>query len=226
MKNKTRFFGILFVGALLGRTADASVAGAVRAGSFGYGVDFDIGLSDDFNVRLGYNALSYNRTVDDTDVRYRGKLKISSPSAIVDWHAFHGGFRIAAGLVDKGPKVDIVGTPAANNTYELNGHVYTASQVGSITGNIKVGDSVAPYLGIGWGNAVDREGRVSFLFDLGVIHTGKPKTTLTVACNAGIPTATCAQLQNDANAEKADLEDSYDKYDWYPVISLGLAVRF
>lgn len=203
-----------------------AAAVAVRAGSFGYGADVDFGLTKTLNVRLGYNTFDYSRTVDDTDVTYDGKLKIAAASAIFDWHVFNGGFRLSFGAAEKGPKVDITGVPSSNNTYELNNHIYSANQIGSINGSIKIGDSAAPYIGIGWGNTVDEEDRFTFLLDLGVIHTGKPKTSLTVTCNSSLPSATCTQLQNDANAEKADLDNNLTGYEWYPVVSLGLAVRF
>ena len=214
------------IGGALSNSAMADVAAAVRAGSFGYGADFDVGLTKSITLRLGYNTFSYNDTVDDTDVTYDGKLKIGAASAIFDWHVFSGGFRLSAGAVQKGPKIDVTGVPAANSTYELNGTTYTAAQIGSLKGTIKIGDSVAPYVGIGWGNTVDKEDRVTFLLDIGAIHTGTVKADLTVTCNPSVPTVTCNQIRNDVNAEKADLEDQVSGYEWYPVITLGLAVRF
>jgi hypothetical protein len=210
----------------LASTASHAAAVAVRGGTFGYGADLDFGLTETINLRLGYNTFSLNRTVDDTDVTYDGKLKISSASAIFDWFAFHGGFHLSAGAVQQGPKIDITGVPSGSGTYELNGHTYTASEIGSIKGSIKVGDSAAPYVGIGWGNTVDAGNRFTFLFDIGAIHTGKVKTSLDVTCNASLPPMTCTQLQSDANAEKTDLDNKVTGYEWYPVVALGFAVRF
>jgi hypothetical protein len=210
----------------LASTSSHAAAVAVRGGSFGYGADLDFGLTKTLNLRLGYNTFSLNRTIDDTDVTYDGKLKIAAASAIFDWHVFNGGFRLSAGAVQQGPKIDITGVPSSTSTYELNGNTYTASEIGSIKGTIKVGDSTAPYVGFGWGNTVDEEDRVTFLLDIGAIHTGKVKTSLDVTCNPSLPAPTCAQIQSDANAEKADLDSNVTGYEWYPVISLGLAVRF
>ena len=204
--------------------ADAAAV-AVRAGTFGIGAEVDFGLSDTFNLRLGYNTFSFNRTVDDTDVTYDAKFKISAASGIVDWHVFHGGFRLSAGLVQNGPKVDATGKPNANQTYVINGTTYSAAQIGNAYGSIKIGDSIAPYFGIGWGNTVDDEDRVTFLLDLGVIKTGAPKVTLDFTCNPSLAN-NCAQFAGDIAAEKADLEDELSKYEWYPVVSLGIAVRF
>jgi hypothetical protein len=226
MNKSLAVLGLALLGALGSQPVLADVALAVRAGTFGYGPDFDIGLTKNLTLRLGYNTFSYNRTVEDTDVTYDGKLKIGAASALVDWHVFNGGFRLSLGAVQKGPKIDVTGVPNANAKYELNGHTYNASDIGSLKGTIKLGDSVAPYVGIGWGNTVDEADRVTFLFDIGAIHTGSAKTDLTVTCNPALPTATCDQVRSDVNAEKADLDDKAKDYEWYPVIAVGFAVRF
>lgn len=224
--NKALWVATLVVGGMASNAAMADVAVGVRAGTFGVGADFDIGLTDTVNLRLGYNTFSYDQTVEDTDVTYDGTLKIGAASAIIDWHALGGGFRVSAGAVQKGPKIDVTGVPSGNNTYEINGRIYTATQIGSLQGTVEIGDSVAPYLGIGWGNTVDQDGRFTFLLDLGVIKTGTATASLDVICGATVPTATCTQIRNDVNAEKAELEDALDDYQWYPVVSLGFAVRF
>lgn len=218
------------VGGLLSHTALADMAVAVRAGSFGYGADFDVGMTKTLNLRLGYNTFTYSRTVDDTEVTYDGKLKIGAASALLDWHVFDGGFRLSLGAVQKGPKVDVTGKPAVNGKFVIDGVTYDAAQIGNATGTIKMGDSVAPYIGIGWGNTVDASDRVTFLLDIGAISTGAPKADLNFTCNtvaaslSGDPT--CSQFNARIAAEKADLEESAKDYKWYPVVSLGLAVRF
>ncbi len=215
---------LILLGALGCASQAHAAAVAVRAGSFGYGADIDVGLTETLNLRLGYNTFSLNRTLNDTDVTYQGKIKISAASGILDWHVFHGGFRMSLGAVQNGPKVNATGVPNSNQTYVINGNTYTADQIGSATGSIKMGDSVSPYVGIGWGNTVDEAERVTFLLDLGVIKTGAPKITLDFTCNPGL--GDCSQFTDDIAAEKADLEDELSQYEWYPVISLGVAIRF
>ena len=218
------------LGATLSSAALADVGVGLRAGTFGIGAEFDAGLTETLNLRVGYNTFSYSDTYNDTEITYDGKLKIGAASALLDWHVFHGGFRLSFGAVQKGPKIDLVAKPNANSTFEIDGVTYTASQIGNATGTIKVGDSVAPYLGIGWGNTVDKEDRVTFLFDLGVIKTGSPKINLNFTCNATISGTsgdpTCAQFNARIAEEKAKLEDTAKDYEWYPVVALGFAVRF
>ena len=211
--------------------ADVNFAVALRGGTFGYGADFDVGLTKSVNVRLGYNTFSLSRTVDDTDATYDGTFKIGAASAIFDWHVFNGGFRLSAGAVQKGPKIDVVGVPSASSTITIGGNPYsTQTQIAKVNGTIKLGNSTAPYLGIGWGNTLDEENRVTFLFDIGAIKTGTAKATLTATCSNTLASDTCAALQTqiapDINTEITNLEDKAKKYQWYPVINLGLGVRF
>ncbi|MGC3980715.1 MAG: hypothetical protein QM808_05595 [Steroidobacteraceae bacterium] len=230
MRKSTAVLATAIAGALLSSSAMADVALGVRAGTFGYGADFDIGLTKSITLRLGYNTFDYSRTLEDTDVTYNGKLKISAASALFDWHVFNGGFRLTAGAVEKGPKIDVVGKPNANNQFVIDGVTYSAAQIGNATGTVKMGDSVAPYLGIGWGNTVDEEDRVTFLLDIGAIHTGAPKAELNFTCNAAVippsSSANCATFNTRIANEKADLEEEAKDFEWYPVVSLGFAVRF
>lgn len=212
-------------GGMLPTGAQADVALAVRAGTFGYGADLDVGLNDYFAVRLGYNTLDYAHTLEDTDVTYDAKVKIGAASALLDWYVFAGGFHLTGGLVQKAPEFDVKGMPTGG-TYELNGHVYTAAQIGSLDGTIELGNTNLPYLGMGWGNTVDKDSRLTFLLDIGAIKTGSPTATLNVNCGASVTTTVCNQIKTDVNAEKAELEANAADYKWYPVVSLGLAFRF
>ena len=210
----------------LTQTADAAVGMGVRAGTLGYDIDFDVSLVPTLNLRIAYNGLNYDHTVNDTAVRYDGKLKISSFSALLDWHLLPGGFRLTAGAVASGPKIEIVGTPSGAGTYQIGDNTYTASQVGSLQGQIKMGNSIAPYVGFGWGNVPKGVLPVTFLFDVGAIYGGTPDVSLTATCNASLPPAQCTQLQNDASVEIRKVQGNVSAIKWYPVVNVGIGIRF
>ena len=213
--------GLLSYGAM----ASADVGVSLKAGTLGAGLDFNIGLTDTLNLRLGYATYDHDDTIEDTDVVYDAELKLRNATALLDWHAFDGGFRFSFGAVGAGTEIDVVGTPSSG-TYEIGDRIFTAAEVGSLTGKVEMGNSVAPYVGIGWGNTVDQGGRVTFLFDLGAVYTGSPEVNLTARCGAAVPTARCAQLQQEVDREEAEISEDATIYEWYPVISLGLAIRF
>lgn len=208
-------------------SARADVALAVRGGTLGIGAELAIGMTEKLNLRLGYSAFDYSTEIEDTDVTYDGDLELRNPSALLDWHAFSGGFRFSFGAVGASTKAVGTGVPNAGNTYEINGRIYSASQVGSLNTEIEASNSVAPYIGIGWGNPVDAAGRWTFLFDLGAVYYGsEPDVSVNVVCGAALTSAQCTQLRNDVEAERVDLIDEVDTLNWYPVLNLGVSYRF
>jgi hypothetical protein len=88
---------------------------------------------------------------------------------------------------------------------------------------VKPEKSAAPYLGIGYGN-VSGAG-VNFYADLGVMFMGSPKATLTANCGS-LNATQCAQLQNQAAAEQAQLEDKLKNAKYYPVLNIGITIGF
>lgn len=213
-------------GALLGSAvANAEVGASLRAGTLGLGLELNVGLAETLNLRLGYSTYDYDDTIEETEVTYDGEIKLRNPSALLDWHAFGGGFRFSFGAVATDTKIEATGRPTAG-IYELDGQVFTASQVGSLRGTVEMGNSVSPYVGVGWGNTVDAAGRVTFLVDIGAVYMGTAEVDLTATCSAGLSTTNCNRLQAAVQQEEDDLAEDATLYEWYPVISLGVAVRF
>lgn len=199
---------------------------ALRAGTPGIGLDLDLGLSPMFGVRLGYSAFNIDHSIDTSDVNYSGKLKLSTGTALLDWYPFDGVFHLTAGAAINGTRLDVVGQPSASS-YTINGNTYSSSQIGSLTGQLKFGNSVAPYLGFGWGNPAAASGRVHFLLDIGAIYGGTPTVSLSAQCGSAAPpgSAACDQAQADVATERQKLRQKADILRWYPVVSLGIAVR-
>jgi hypothetical protein len=200
---------------------------ALRAGTTGVGADLSVGLLSNLSARVGYSGFHYDHTITNTDVDYDGKLKISDFSALLDWYPFHGGLRLTAGGVGGGLKVDVTGRPTGG-TYTINNTSYTSAEVGSLSGQLKFGHSLSPYLGFGWGNPVGPSHRLHFLLDIGAIYGGTPDVSLIANCGTAAPSGTplCTQLQNDVQAEKLRLQNDVNLLKWYPVATVGFAYRF
>jgi hypothetical protein len=194
----------------------------VKAGTTGLGADFGWEIAPTLGGRIGAAGLTYSTHVDTSDIHYDAKLKAANLNLFLDWSPL-GPFRITAGIVPNNNKIDMTGQPT-NGTFTLNGHTYSASEVGSLTGTVKPGNSAAPYLGIGYGNVWTKG--VNFYFDLGVMFQGSPKATLSLACGPAATPAQCAQAQNDVAAEQARVEDKLKKFQYYPVGSLGITIGF
>jgi hypothetical protein len=140
---------------------------------------------------------------------------------MLNWHPMKGAFRLVAGVVIADNKVDVVGRPAGNTTFEINNTIYTAAQVGSLTGTGKFGNDVAPYLGLGWTTHRTVKG-FGFFSDLGVMFSGSP----TVALKASGPISTDPTFQSNLAQEGRKVNDDLEAATVYPVIRIGLMYRF
>jgi hypothetical protein len=200
----------------LGLSADIS--------SLGAGLHLTAPVQQDLNARIGFNAYNYSYTGSTSEVNYDFKLKLQSIDALLDWYPGSDGFHISAGFVHNGNKITSVANANVSGTYTINGHTYTASSAGTIDGDITFRTG-APYLGIGWGNAVGKEKGWGFTSDLGVIAQGTPTSTLTNSgCTATAPI--CAQLNSDLAVEENNLNSKLNNLKTYPVLRIGAYYHF
>lgn len=222
--NKKTALACLLAGLSIAGAASAQVGVTGSLGTTGVGVHASIPVMPQVNARIGVNALRYNYDGSTSDLDYDFKLKLRTFDALLDYYPQGTGFRLTGGVVFNGNKVDAVGRPTPAGTYTLNGRTYSAASAGTLDGRIDF-RNVAPYLGIGWGNAVAKEKGWKFAADLGVMFQGSPRTSLTnVGCTA--PAPVCAQLAADVAAENQRLNEEAEDIKYYPVLRLGASYSF
>ncbi|WP_373543431.1 hypothetical protein [Chamaesiphon sp.] len=195
---------------------------SARVGTLGIGVDVAKSITPQFNGRLGFNFgnVNFNRT--DSGINYDSQLKLSSVQLFGDYYPFRSsGFRLTGGLVAQNNQFSVTSQPNNNGTYTIDGTQYQASNVGTLSGEYKYSNSIAPYLGIGIGKSTN-EG-LGFNADLGVMFTGSPQVTLN-ASNSAFNTnpITRNQLDNQVRQTENDLRG----FNVYPVLSVGLSYGF
>ena len=95
---------------------------------------------------------------------------------------------------------------------------YDSTQISNLDVTVDFND-IAPYVGIGFGNAVKSAG-FNFVADLGVIFQGTPKSEISVTGTAANAAAA------DIAKEQADLDDALGSFKVYPVLAVGLSYRF
>ncbi|HEY6927769.1 MAG TPA: hypothetical protein VI653_30115 [Steroidobacteraceae bacterium] len=210
-------------------TATAAVAGpavGVTVGTTGLGADVNIPVLPILGVRIGYSGFVYHHDINQTQVSYAGRLDFSEASGLLDWYVLAGGLHLTAGLYGGNTRVDVDGRPH-DGTYTINGTTYNAAQVGTLSGQLKFGNSVKPYVGLGWGNPF-HGGPLTFTADVGAIYGGSPSVSLTAHCGVAAPpgSSACAQLQNSVAGERARLASEVTIAKWYPVLNLGVSLRF
>lgn len=213
---------LVTLSAMTAAHAQVGVTGSV--GTTGVGLHVSVPVAQQLNARFGVNGLGYSHDGSTSDVDYDFKLKMRTVDALLDYFPMNGGFRLSGGIVYNGNKIDANGRPNATGTYTLNGRTYAAATVGTLNGQIDF-RNIAPYLGIGWGNAVAKEKGWGFSADLGVLFQGSPRTSLSnTGCTA--PAPVCAQIASDVAAENRSLQDEAKDFKAFPVVRVGVSYKF
>lgn len=185
-----------------------------KIGTLGYGIEATTGLTDTINLRFGYQGISTDfdydyQTDNGVTANFKNDLDMSNASLLVDWHSFGGGFRFSGGVMSNGFKLE--GT-APEADYQIGDNTYTTA----LGATFETENSAAPYLGIGWGNAVGKDQRWVFSADLGVLYSGSFNVDLTAT---GVP-------EDDIAKEEAKIQDDLNKYELLPVATVGVSYHF
>jgi hypothetical protein len=195
--------------------------------TLGVGASVTKSLTPNLNARVGLNTLSidvngYQKR--ENEVKYDANLSLLNVSTVVDYHPFkNSGFRVTGGLVFNDNHVEGKAQIKDNTVFEYDGNQYTNQDISSVKGKVSFPNSVAPYLGIGWGNAVKPGKRWGFSVNLGVMFAGSPKVDL----EANIVNESLrSQIVQDLQVEKKELEDDLKPLSIYPVLSLGVSYQF
>lgn len=224
MRKILTVLGTLVLGSMSLYAEGGDFSVGLRAGTLGIGVEANKSYGEKLNFRLAYNFFEQSQDVNDGDTTYTGDLELSNGGIFADYHPWAGGFRLTGGIMLNDNEVTLNAKPNAltieigNNTYDLNG--------GQVTGVVDF-NSLAPYVGMGWGRGVSSTSKWSFLFDLGVMFQGTPDVSISPVGNItlnGFPlvSLSTADIQAEIDQIKNDVED----FDLYPVVSLGFSYRF
>lgn len=206
----------------LAKAAPGDVALGLKAGTLGAGVEFTIEAADQINFRLGGNYFKLNREVNVEGNDYDLDLKLNSFTALADWFVADSAFRITGGVMIN--KNGLNGTALPSNTYEIDGTLYTGAEVGVLAADVNF-KTLAPYIGIGWGNPLSDDSNWSFSADVGIVFSGKPM--LDITSTGGTLSDNAMLLNNIEQAEQSFKDtDEINYLKYYPVISLGINYRF
>jgi hypothetical protein len=215
---------------LLTGAAQAQVGITADLGSTGAGFHLVVPMETYLNGRFGVNGFHHDFDKTSNGVDYAIKGKLQTIDLLFDWYLREGSpFHLTAGLVYNGNRFDATAKGSQLGKFTLNGTTYTAADVGILSGRIDY-RKAAPYLGIGWGNALSSNGhrgagRWSFNTDLGAFFQGKPNVNL---ASTGCTTSkqVCDALVKDVAAERLRLADDMDGLKVYPVLRASLNYRF
>lgn len=211
---------------LLAGAAQAQLAVTADLGTTGLGVHLVTPLSPTVNGRFGLNGAGFTVSGSEGAIDYDIHARLRSADLLVDWYVRDGSsFHLSAGLVYDGGKFDARGKPNNGGSYVINGVSYRAADVGVLDGRL-VYAKAAPYLGIGWGNALATTPGWHFTSDLGGFYQGKGDASLSNSdCSASA--AVCQALARDVAAEQASFARQIsDVPRIYPVLRAAVSYRF
>jgi len=197
----------------------------LKIGTLGVGLDLSIPINNQFNVRLNLNGASYSDNSTEEGIDYEYDLDLLTAGVLLDYYPMENSeFRVTGGVYYNGNELELCGKPDATGI-TIGNITYNANQVGSLNGKVEF-DEIAPYVGIGWGNAV-KKGGWSFSADVGLMYQGEPEVTLTpvygpLITNAGLQ----APIDAEVVREEAELQNELNDYKIYPVISVGVTYTF
>lgn len=202
------------------QSAFSNVAVGLGIGTDGVGVVATTSvIPGRLNVNLGVSDFSHSFSFNADDSRYHADLRLGAVPLTLSFYPFGGNFSVDAGAFINLNRASITGIPQADGTYTINGHVYTGSEVGSVTGATHF-NQVAPYVGIGWGNPL-AGGPWTLRVNAGAIYEGSANVSLSATGAANNP-----QLASDVNAARASLNDHLSFMNWWPVVTIGISRRF
>jgi hypothetical protein len=222
-------------------TLGISVEGSALLGA---GVSVGIPVGKRFNLRAAYHGLTYDLDDiedDETGATYTGELDLGSAGVFFDMHPFKGAFRLTVGLASNSNQINLSGVASPGAVYEVSDCRYESDTVNDplrIDGSVGF-SGTAPYVGIGWGGNMNAEPGFFMTFDIGVLLSGQPETSLRgrgsarniegdAACGDGAfhDVSGYQPFQDAIGAAEADVDEETKDFEYWPNLALGIGWRF
>lgn len=214
-------------------TAVADNAINVGVGTTGLVLEVDSALTDTVHIRGSLQNFKYDEDFEEEGVDYEGEITSTHVGAIIDYHPFQGFFRLSAGLFVTDLAIELDASPSQTE-FEIGDDVYIIGDGNNnplqLSADIEFAP-VSPYIGIGWGNSPG-EG-FGFTFDVGLLVVGEADLSFDASGTATeqdtgitIDVARNAEFQENLQQEQADLEEEFEDFSVYPVVTLGVSYTF
>jgi hypothetical protein len=195
------------------------------------GVDAGYKFSPNLHARLGLNTVGFNLDYTSQGIDYKASLSPTNVHLLGDFFPFGGGLRLTGGLVFQSNQFNATGTPNASaipggipTQINLGGVNYNVGDVGTVSSEGSFSNSVAPYLGIGFGTPLSPG--LGFNFDAGVMFAGSANVKLRANIPSSVPAALQTQIRNSLADQERRTNNDIGGFNVYPVISAGISYAF
>ena len=224
MRKILTLIAILFGVTLAATPARADIAVGAGISTLGYGIHASKEFTPFFALRA--NANFGNFELPDLGlvagglggIDYDINASMSSYGLIVDFHPLGvspigDGIVISGGIYYNQNEFDLTATvPAGTN---IGGFALPASS--SIVTNMSFDKKYAPYVAVGYDGTFHSMLPISFFVTAGVLLQGSPSVSVT---------SSEPVIQAQLDAEAAQIEDDASNYQYYPVIAVGVMIKF
>jgi hypothetical protein len=195
------------------------------------GVDAGYKFSPNLHARLGLNTIGFNVDYTSQGIDYKSKFNPTNVHLLGDFFPFGGGLRLTGGLVFQSNQFNATGTPNSSalpggvpTQISLGGTTYNISDVGTVSSEGSFSNSVAPYLGIGFGTPISPG--LGFNFDAGVMFAGSANVKLRANIPSSVPAALQTQIRNSLADQERRTNNDIGGFNVYPVVSIGISYAF
>ncbi|MGH8856370.1 MAG: hypothetical protein ACREWI_19070 [Telluria sp.] len=210
-----------------GASAHAQVGAALTAdlGTTGAGFHVVVPMESTLNGRFGANYFKHDFNQRSGQVDYKLDGKLATFDVLFDWYVLsNSSFRLTSGVLYNGTRFNAVGVPGAGGSFTFNGTTYSATDIGSLKGDVSF-RRAAPYVGIGWGNALTPNKRLNFSADIGAFYQGKAQVNL-IPLGCTTSNEVCVKLARDVAVEELRLSEEASDYKVYPVLRASISYSF
>jgi hypothetical protein len=199
----------------------------LKAGTLGIGIEAEGNIDKTFGGRIGANYLSYEYSSKcrDCDVDFDYDVKSATFPVFLDWHPAGGSFRISGGIVFSNSQFEgsVNYSSSDDETEKIGDNKYRKGDIGNLDATVDFSE-VNPYFGVGWDTSFGESKRFGFLCDLGFIFQRSPEVKLT--SNGTLSKSSDPTFKSDLAKEEEDIQDSLNKWKYYPLVALGVSYRF
>lgn len=232
---KRKLTGIFLIAFLFASNASAVDVGVgLKAGTLGAGVDLSIALTKTINARISLTTIDIEGEDESIEVGDSGStanldaeldLDFGATALLIDWYVFDGTFHLTGGLVRNDTKLSFAGT--LQGAIVVDGEALDPSDInGDISGDISLGESFQPYIGVGWGRKAGNEPGLSVSVELGVALLD-PSANLDADVNvSGANSLSQAELNDRIKEIEDDANDDLSDLEAWPVLSIGINYAF
>lgn len=189
----------------------------LKASTTGIGGDIGYRINSRWLIKAGIDQFNYdfNTSFEQSSSNFdlKGSVKAGTIGLLADYQVAYR-FYVTGGLVLNNFKTDFGGRLL--DDIEFGDVIISKEKVGDINWKIKPKSSIAPYLGIGFGNLLNQKRKLNLGFEMGAMLQGPPDFDITAN---GFFEANSSPEFNQAGT----LNNNFSSFQFYPVIRLHLA---